>query len=360
MLPLVEEESCQFTSEGKTAISRLEGLAHLIGSTPLVAIDFEFKGSRRTIFGKYETMNLTGSIKDRMAFHILKNAYASGQLHPGDALAEVSSGNTGISFAAIGNAMKHPVTIFMPNWMSSERVQIIRSYGAQIVSVSREQGGFLGCLQLSQEYASTHERVFLPRQFDNTANVEAHRIGTGPQIWKQLQTLVREPDAFVAGVGTGGTIMGVGSFLRSQRPQVRIHPVEPLESPGLSNRAPQSVHRIQGISDEFVPSIVELKMLDEPIAVSDGDAILAAQALARQLGLAVGISSGCNFLAAVEVQDQLCPEATVVTVFPDDNKKYLSTSLMHDESSKPEYLSPQIKLLEMRCCPLSVASATAA
>jgi cysteine synthase A len=351
MLPLAEEVTCHFTGESHAAISRLEGLSHLIGDTPLVAVEFEFKGSRRTIFAKCETMNLTGSIKDRMAFHILKKAYASGQLRPGDTIAEVSSGNTGISFAAIGSAMKHPVTIFMPDWMSAERVQIIRGYGAQIVSVSREKGGFIGCLQMSRQFASTHERVFLPLQFDNTANVEAHRIGTGPEIWRQLQAQGLKPDAFVAGVGTGGTAMGVGDFLRSQSPQVRIHPVEPLESPGLSNRAPQSAHRIQGISDEFVPSIVDLKKLDEPIAVSDGDSILAAQALTRQLGLAVGISSGCNFLAAVEVQDQLGPEATVVTVFPDDNKKYLSTSLMCNEPLKLGYLSPQIQLLRMRSFP---------
>jgi cysteine synthase A len=160
-----------------------------------------------------------------------------------------------------------------------------------------------------------------------------------------------EPDAFVAAVGTGGTVMGVGKFLRSKLPHIRIHPVEPMESQVLSNPALVGHHRIEGISEEFVPAIIDLEFLDAPIAISDGDAILAAQALTAQLGLGVGISSGCNFLAAVRAQEELSPHAVVVTVFPDDNKKYLSTDLLRTEPVRQGYINPQIQLLGLRVCP---------
>jgi cysteine synthase A len=346
---ILTQEIAEIQMDGKEAsLRRLEGLSHLVGNTPMLAIDFEFKGARRTLYAKCEQMNLTGSIKDRMVFHILKTAYASGQLCAGDTIVEVSSGNTGISCAAIGGAMGHPVVIFMPDWMSEERAKLIRGYGARIVLVTKEQGGFQGCLRLSEEYAATHGRVFLPRQFENTANVEEHWLGTAPEIWEQLQSQRLEPDAFVAAVGTGGTVMGVGGFLRTKSPGIRIHPVEPLESPVLSQSGPIGHHRIEGISEEFLPALVDLKALDAPIAVSDGDSIMVAQAFASQLGLGVGISSGCNFLAAVRVQEELGLESVVVTIFPDDNKKYLSTDLMRSELAKPGYLSPEIKLLGIR------------
>jgi cysteine synthase A len=219
----------------------------------------------------------------------------------------------------------------MPDWMSRERKDLIGSYGAEIVPVSHEQGGFLGSIHMAEEFAASNRGVFLPCQFSNDANAEAHETTTGPEIWMQLEGAGRVPDAFVAGVGTGGTIMGVGRFLRRKNAKINVHPVEPSESPTLSLGHKVGKHRIQGISDEFIPPIVELAALDGIIAVSDGDSILMAQKLASTLGLGVGISSGCNFLAAVKAQEMLGPDAVVVTVFPDDNKKYLSTDLMRDE-----------------------------
>jgi cysteine synthase A len=198
---------------------------------------------------------------------------------------------------------------------------------------------------MAEEFASSHPDVFLPRQFSNDANVEAHETTTGPEISAQLASAGLRPDAFVAGVGTGGTVMGVGRFLRSKNPNIKIHPVEPAESPTLSTGHKVGKHRIQGISDEFIPAIVDLSALDEVIAVSDGDSILMAQKLAAKLGLAVGVSSGCNFLAAVNIQEQLEPDAVVVTVFPDDNRKYLSTDLLREEPCKERYLAPGIELL---------------
>ena len=198
---------------------------------------------------------------------------------------------------------------------------------------------------MAEEFAASQPGVFLPRQFYNDANVEAHETTTGPEIFAQLESAGLRPNAFVAGVGTGGTVMGVGRFLHSTNPTIRIHPVEPAESPTLSTGCKVGTHRIQGISDEFIPAIVQLSALDKVIGISDGDSILMAQKLAGKLGLAVGVSSGCNFLAAAQVQERLGRGAVVVTVFPDDNKKYLSTDLLREEPARDEYLAPRIELL---------------
>ena len=175
--------------------------------------------------------------------------------------------------------------------------------------------------------------------------MDAHQTTTGPEICLQLETAGLQPDAFVAGVGTGGTVMGVGQFLRGRNAKIKVHPVEPAESPTLSTGHKVGKHRIQGISDEFIPALVNLAALDEVIAISDGDSIIMAQKMASTLGLAVGISSGCNFLAAVLIQDQIGPDAVVVTVFPDDNKKYLSTDLMKEEPVPEKSLAAGIELL---------------
>jgi cysteine synthase len=327
---------------------RLRGLACLVGNTPLLALDLEFRGRRRTVYAKGENLNMTGSIKDRMALHIVQEGYARGALRPGGLIVEATSGNTGISFAAIGRAMGHPVSIFMPDWMSRERIDLIQSLGAHIHLVSREEGGFLGSIRLAEEMAGTVEGAFLPRQFSNEDNVEAHARTTGPEIWFQLRFHGLRPDAFVAGVGTGGTIMGVGRFLRERRPGVRLHPLEPANSPTLSTGCKVGKHRIQGISDEFIPPIVRLEELDPVVSVDDGDAILMARRLAAELGLGVGISSGANLLGAVKVQEELGGDAVVVTVFPDSNKKYLSTDLLRDEPAKEDHLNARVKLLGFR------------
>jgi cysteine synthase A len=329
---------------------RLASLAKLIGNTHLVAIEFLFRGKRRVLYAKCEQWNLTGSIKDRMAFHILKTAYLQGAIQPSDTIAEATSGNTGISFAALGTALGHPVKIFMPDWMSVERTRLMQSYGATVAPVSREQGGFLGSIAMTEELAAGGG-VFLPRQFSNQSNVEAHRQSTGPEIWGQLQAEGLLPDAFVAGVGTGGTVMGVGGYLRERNAKIRVHPVEPAESPTLSTGCKVGSHRIQGISDEFIPAIVDLAALDEVIEVADGDSILMAQNLAACLGLGVGISSGCNFLAALKAQEKLGPDAVVVTVFADDNKKYLSSGLMQKEPVQAGFLTPEIALTGIRVMP---------
>jgi cysteine synthase A len=304
-----------------------------------------------TVCAKAEHLNLSGSIKDRMALHILERAYADGTLRAGDRSVEATSGNTGIAFAALGSALGHQVVIYMPDWMSRERMDLIRSYGAEVVSISKEQGGFLGSIDCCRKLADEHQAVFLPRQFENEANVEAHAKGTGPEIVQQLRRAGMTPDAFVAGVGTGGTIMGVSQALRCAWPGVRCHPVEPAESPTLTTGYKVGSHRIQGISDEFIPEIVRLAEIDDVLAVHDGDSILMAQAIARRLGLAVGISSGCNFLAAVQAGIACHGNPVVTTVFCDDNKKYLSTGLLREEPVREGYMAPEIELLDLRVLP---------
>lgn len=327
------------------APARFKELKHLIGNTPLLAIRCTFRGKERVVYAKAEHLNMTGSIKDRMAFHILKKAYEQDLIHSGDTIAEATSGNTGISFAAIGRALGHQVVVFMPDWMSRERVSLIKSLGAKIVLVGADDGGFLGTIHMAEELARREERVFLPSQFANEANVEAHEKSTGPEIWWQLFFHSIRPDAFVAGVGTGGTIMGAGKYLRERYSSIKLHPLQPAESPTLTTGHKTGHHRIQGISDEFIPSILHLDKLDPIVSVHDGDAILMAQKLAACLGLAVGISSGANFVGALLVQEELGADAVVTTVFPDDNKKYLSTGLLREEKSQPEYLAPEVDLL---------------
>ena len=320
------------------------GLKNLVGNTPLLAINCEYRGRPRTIYAKAEHLNLTGSIKDRMALHILERARTSGRLAPGQAIAEATSGNTGIALAGVGRATGHPVTIFMPDWMSHERIALIKSLGADIHLVSRAKGGFLGAIELAEACAQGPNGAFLPRQFSNEDNCAAHESTTGPEILWQLREHGLTPDAFVAGVGTGGTVMGVGRCLKRSVPGVKIHPLEPASSPTLSAGQKVGKHRIQGISDEFVPPIVDLDFLDEIVQVEDGDAILMAQKLARVLGLGVGISSGANFLGALKVLDMSREDAVVVTVFCDDNKKYLSTELMSEEPVRDDYLAPGVRL----------------
>ncbi len=323
---------------------RFQAMRRLIGNTPLLALEFRVNGEARTVYAKYEPLNLTGSIKDRMALHILRRAYETGAIAPGDPIAEATSGNTGISFAAIGRSLGHPVTVFMPDWMSAERIALISSFGASVVLVSKADGGFLGSIARADAMKDANPRTFLPHQFSNEANIDAHFTGTGPEIWLQLKEHRVTPAAFVAGVGTGGTVMGVGRYLKKQRHSIAVHPLEPAESPTLSAGKKVGHHRIQGISDEFVPPIVHFDELDAVVQANDGDAILMAQLLAQH-GLAVGISSGANVIGALRVQQRLAPQAVVVTVLADSNKKYLSTDLLRSEPARDGYLTPQVEML---------------
>jgi len=317
-------------------------LDKLIGKTPLISVTLKDKGVVRTLYAKLEYFNLSGSIKDRMALEVLRCAYTSGALRKGDMIVEATSGNAGIAFCAVGRALGHPVRIYMPDWMSAERIALMKSYGAEVILVSHAEGGFLGSIQMAEDLARSRNDVFLPRQFSNPDNCNAHCKGTGPEIIAQLGHC---PDRFVAGVGTGGTVMGVGTALRSACPTTKIHPMEPAESPTLTTGHKVGKHRIQGVSDEFIPDIVCLKTLDEIVCVNDGDGIIMAQKLSAELGLAVGISSGANLIAALKLARQH-PGDKIVTIFCDDSKKYLTTDLTKIEPVKPGFLSSDVELLD--------------
>jgi cysteine synthase A len=336
---------------------KLIALARLIGGTPLLEIHCRYRGHEHRIYAKHEAYNFTGSIKDRMALYILQRAYASGSIEPGDVIAEATSGNTGISFAAIGRALGHPVRIYMPDWMSRERVLVIQSLGAAVIPVSAELGGFLGSIRMADDFARQSGevkagRVFRPQQFDNPANVQAHIETTGPEISAQLSSVGKVPTAFVAGVGTGGTVMGLAQHLRERYGKdIQAHPLEPANSPTLRTGHKVGRHRIQGISDEFVPSIVKLGEIGRILDVWDGDAIVMSQRLANELGVAVGISSGANLLGALEIAHEQGAGACVATVFCDDNKKYLSTDLCSDEETKDHYRCKDVELLGFHVIP---------
>jgi cysteine synthase len=342
------EEHGSMSVPATALTERVRGLQPLVGNTPLLAIEFEYRGANRVVYAKAENLNMTGSIKDRMALFILAMGYTKGTLRPGNQIVEATSGNTGISVAAIGRALGHAVTIFMPDWMSAERIALIRSFGAEIRLVSEEEGGFLGSIAMAEAMARERPDVFLPRQFANEDNIAAHERGTGPEIRAQLRAEGVEPVAFVAGVGTGGTMMGVGRALKHSYPQIALHPLEPASSPTLSTGHRVGKHRIQGISDEFIPPIIDLDAVDAIIDVDDGDAILMAQKLAAQLGIGTGISSGANLVGALKVQNALDPNAVVVTVLPDSNKKYLSTDLLRDEPVRDGYLTPDVHFRSVR------------
>lgn len=328
--------------------AQIVNLWKLVGNTQFMALRYCYKGGpEQQVLVKCEQFNMTGSIKDRMALYILQKAYEQGRIKPGDLIVEATSGNTGIAFAAIGKALGNRVKIIMPDWMSMERRAIIKHYGAEIQLVSKEEGGFLGSIKIAEAMAHL-DGVFLPRQFENAYNVEAHEKTTGREIGHSLLLEQIRPAAFVAGVGTGGTVMGVGKYLRSIFPYIRIHPLEPAESPTLTLKYKKGSHRIQGISDEFIPDIVQLKDLDSIVQVNDGEAILMAQKLAEELGMAVGISSGANLVGAIRLQQEYGAGKVVVTIFPDDNKKYVSTDLFKEEPYRDNYITNDIRFVSQR------------
>ena len=328
--------------------NKFSNLEKLIGNTPLIEIKARYKNKDIKVYTKLEYYNYTGSIKDRIALYILKKAYLNKELCSSDIILEATSGNTGISFAALSTYLGNKIEIYMPDWMSDERKKLLKSFGAKLHLVSQKSGGFLKCISLTQERYLNEPNVFLPAQFSNKDNAKAHYLSTAPEIIKSLSSLNVTPDAFIAGVGTGGTIMGVGQLFKEVNPNSKIFPLEPLNSPTLSTGYKVNSHRIQGIVDEFIPPLLNLSKLDEVISVDDGDAILMAQKIASTFGLGVGISSGANFLGSIIAGMKLGKDSIITTIFPDDNKKYLSTDLMNLEPAKDTFLSPDIELIDFK------------
>ena len=309
---------------------------NLIGNTPMIKIKVRYKEKEINVFSKLEYYNYTGSIKDRLANYIIKESYKSGDLIKGMPIVEATSGNTGISFAALGAYYGHPVHIFMPDWASQERINIMKLYGAKVYLVSKEDGGFREAIRRADKLA-LEINGFRPDQFNNKLNVDAHYNGIGLEILNKVSKI----EAFVSGIGTGGTLIGIAKRLKEKH-NVHVVALEPSQMPIMSKGIDTGSHRIEGIGDDFIPSIVDRDIIDEVVTIDDEDAINMTRILARKYGLGVGISSGANLIASV-----LTGKDNVVTVFADDFKKYLSTDLTKDINIDKKLISNNIEIISI-------------
>ena len=294
-----------------------------LGHTPLVEISKKLNGTAAKVFAKVEAFNPGGSAKDRVAVSMIAAAEREGKLKPGATIIEPTSGNTGVGLALASAVKGYRLILVMPDTMSVERRRLAAAYGAEVVLTPGAEG-MKGCLDKAAELNRTIPESFIPNQFDNPANAAAHERTTGPEIWEDLNGQV---DAFVAGVGTGGTLTGVGRYLRTKNPNVRLYAVEPNASPLLS-KGVAGPHRLQGIGANFIPSILDRSLIDEVVCVSAENAGETARALGAKEGILCGITSGAAMWAALELAKR--PEfagKTIVALLPDTGERYLSTWL---------------------------------
>ena len=298
-------------------------IQNTIGNTPMIKFEYENEGIKNVIYIKLEYYNLTGSIKDRVAYYIINKSKINGTLKENMPIIEATSGNTGISLSALGSYYKHPVYIYMPDWASRERIALMKNYGANVILISKEQGGFIKCVEEAKRL-SKEINGFLVNQFANEDNILAHYNSTGKEMVEQLP---EEVYGFVSGVGTGGTLVGIGRRLKEKYKNAKVIAIEPDKMPLLSNGKIIGQHKIEGIGDDFVPEIIKRnrEIIDDIILVNDDDAVNMARRLSRELGLGVGISSGANLIGCILAQKKI--NKPMCTVFADDNKKYLSTDL---------------------------------
>lgn len=311
-----------------------------VGNTPLIKIKYVYNNKENYIYAKLESYNLTGSIKDRVAYYMIKEAYKSSELKEGMEIVEATSGNTGIALAAMGAYFGNPVHIFMPDWVSIERLNLMKMYNAKVTLVSKEEGGFQAAIKMAKEYAENNN-AYLTNQFENPNNVLAHYETTGKEI---IDTLKDNIGGFVSGIGTGGTLIGTAKRLKEFNSTIKIYALEPDKMPLLSQGKILGDHKIEGIGDDFIPKIVDRNLIDEVLTVNDDDAVNMARKVALELGLGVGISSGANLIASVIKNEN--SQKPVVTVFADDNKKYLSTTLSEKIDKNENFISNKIKILD--------------
>lgn len=318
----------------------MKDIKNILGNTPIIKINYIYNNKRKSIYSKLEYYSLTGSIKDRVAYYILKNAKERGELKDNMPIIEATSGNTGIALAALGSYYNHPVYIFMPDWVSKERISLIKGYGAEVILVSKEDGGFIKCVDESKKLAKKLNG-FLANQFSNYDNILAHYEVTGEEILNQVPYTI---GAFVSGIGTGGTLMGTSMKLKEKYPNLLTVALEPDKMPLLSGEKVIGQHKIEGIGDDFIPDLVDREKIDRIIKIDDEDAINMSRLISKKLGIGVGISSGANMIASVLIADEI--DTSVVTVFADDNKKYLSTDLSKEIDNNENFISNKIKLID--------------
>jgi len=287
----------------------------LIGNTPLI----QLKGER--VFAKAEFLNPGGSIKDRVALAMLEGAKRNGRLKPNSIIVEPTSGNTGIGIALVGRMKGYRVRIVMPENMSVERKKLIQALGAELVLTPAE-GGIGGAVERVKEMQKQDEQIFVPQQFENPDNPRVHYEETAVELWRQMSGSI---DCFVAGVGSGGTLQGIGKFLKEHNPDIKIVAVEPKDVSAILGHEP-GLHQIQGIGDGFIPDILDVSLVDDVIEVTDEDAIETTRQLGRDHGLLVGISSGANIWAARQLASRI--QGNIATVLPDRAERYFSTALM--------------------------------
>lgn len=297
-----------------------ENILDLIGNTPLMSLK---QTTNLNIFAKAEFLNPGGSIKDRIAKNMIEAAEKEGRLRPGMTIIEPTSGNTGIGLALCGIRKGYPVIIVMPENMSEERKKIIRALGAELILTPPELS-IGGSVDKATEICNSSDKYFMPQQFENPANPDIHYRTTGPEIWEQIGKKV---DIYVSGIGSGGTLQGVGKFLREQNPDCKIVAVEPKNVSALLGHEP-GLHQIQGIGDGFVPDVLDVDMIDDIIEVTDEDAIVTARELARVQGLLCGTSSGANVWAAKQMAAKYGKDKVIATILPDRVERYFSTSLI--------------------------------
>jgi cysteine synthase A len=304
-------------------MSSKTSLLDCIGNTSMLKLDVEFQGRTYSLYAKPEFMNPSGSIKDRIAKYIIEQAEKRGFLKPGYTIVEATSGNTGIALSMVAAAKGYKMLVVMPEHMTGERIKIMTSLGSDLCLTPKDEG-FEGAVEKADKIAKSGKRYFLANQFKNHDNVMAHYYTTGNEILQQINGNI---DAFIAGVGTGGTLMGVGKALRERNPRVQLVAVEPEEASVLSGRKDLKDHKIAGIGDGFVPEIVDKSMIDMLVTIKSDDAVTMARRMSRERGLMVGVSSGANILASIEVMNRIGQDKTTVTVLPDRTERYFSTDL---------------------------------
>ncbi|MDQ1910922.1 cysteine synthase A [Paenibacillus sp. GD4] len=307
----------------------VQSVTQLIGDTPLVKLNRVVPEGSAEVYVKLEFQNPGASVKDRIAISMIEVAEQEGRIKPGDTIVEPTSGNTGIGLAMVAAAKGYKAILVMPETMSMERRNLLRAYGAQLVLTPGAEG-MKGAIKRAEELQAENPNYFMPQQFKNQANVKIHRETTGPEIVQAIQSHDGKLDAFIAGIGTGGTITGAGSVLRENFPNIKIYAVEPAASPVLSGGKP-GPHKIQGIGAGFVPDILNTGIYDGVIPVENDDAFETSRRVAREEGILGGISSGAAIFAALKVAKELGAGKRVVAIIPSNGERYLSTPLYQFE-----------------------------